>query len=172
MNTKYIRKQAIALKLGELLAGTCKYSPDTPAAYHSLIEPDHDALSDFQLRIAGMANRHFHDQLYVKEVQMVYDWCYRIGASVGHVLSQGTTGTWGVRMHELRDIIEVLNIPDFELLPIKSIINLYDSPARIMNYGVSENWLIITYKTNEDNEYENTWDTVVYWKDLEMLRKQ
>jgi hypothetical protein len=167
MNTKQIRKQAIALQLGDLFKGTCQYSPDTPAS-KGLIEPDIYALSELRHSLVYLASRHFCDDLHENDVLNVVEFCTRVGSRCGHVLSNGwTTGTWGTRISALNDILKVLAIPDGNLAPIGSRKTVYDIPCRITGYKVSSNWLEITY-TPLDPEVK-PWDACVHFSELEIL---
>lgn len=169
MNTAYIRKRSIAKILGSLLENTCIYSPETKARY-DLMEPDFDALRDFRLKLSNLAELHFHNKLDIEDVEEVYNWCYRIGASVGHVLSHGTTGTWGVRLSHLNDIVKALEIPDFDLLPRGSIIDMYGHSVEIVDYyKVSETWIVVKFRNT--NEYHHEWEGCVSWKDLNILKE-
>ena len=170
MDTNYVRKQAIALQLGDLLASSCKYSPTTPAA-RGLIEPDWDALKDFQIKVADMANLHFQDYLKLDDVKKVFDYCYRIGRSVGHVFSDNSwTGTWGVRLQELNNIMDILSIPDFELPKIGTVVEMYGIEVAIMKYEISESWLWVDYKPT--NEETNPFPVSISWRELSLWRNK
>jgi len=169
MNTQYIRKQAIALKLGELLTGTCKYSPKTPARW-GVIEPNVESLEVFQNEIATLARLHFLDALKSDDVQAVIGFCERVARPIGHLMSDGcTTGTWGVRLHELNEIIEVIKLEDFELLPFGTETVTYGIPVKILDYTVTEDWLVVKYE--QQGEYEGTFEDCVSWKNINNLKK-
>ena len=170
MDTAYVRKQAIACQLGDLLKSSCQYSPTTPAA-RGLIEPDWDALYDFQIKLSLMAKAHFDDNLTLDHVKRVYDFCWRIGRSVGHVMSDNcTTGTWGVRLSELKNLMDIISIPDFELPKIGTVMEMYGIPSAIVRYEISENWLWVEYKPI--NKEVNQFPVSISWKELPLWRNK
>lgn len=170
MDTSYVRKQAIACQLGDLLKSSCQYSPTTPAA-RGLIEPKWDALYDFQIKLAEMAKLHFQDRLDINLVKKCYDFCWRIGRSVGHVMSDNcTTGTWGVRLQELNNLMDIISIPDFELPKIGTVVEMYGIPSSIVKYEICENWLWVNYKPI--NEEVNPFPVSISWKELSLWRNK
>jgi hypothetical protein len=164
MNTKQIRKEAIALQLGELFKHTCTYSSDSPARW-GLIEPDIYALAQFRQDLAFLAGRHFLDDLNEKNVHQVLDFCNKIGRRCGHVLGDGwTTGTWGVRISALENILKILDLPDLELPKVGTARTVYEVPCKITGYKVTENWLWVTYSPDDPEVYQI--EKSISWKEF------
>jgi len=167
MNTKEIKKKAIAIGLGYLLTQSCTYSPETQARWDSM-EPNVEALRDFQHLLARFAFAHFKNELDEILVNSAISFCTIVGRKVGHVLSQGTTGTWGVRISELENIKKILMLPDYELHPIGTTIELYGDSVKIINYKIDVNWIVVKYRPTDPEV--NEWEACYYYNDLEQLR--
>jgi len=171
MNTQYIKKQAIAKQLGEIMENACKYSPTTPAKYGN-IEPDTNALANFILKIAHLTWLHFLDELTEAEVMEAYDFCYKVGYSVGHVLSQGTTGTWGVRLSDLDNILEILRIEDFETVGYHDTIIVLDKyEMKIDTIKINANWVWVEGEITNEFGYVEKFPVDFSWKEIYNLKK-
>lgn len=171
MNTQTVKKTAIAKQLGELLEGTCRYSPETQARFDAM-EPDTYALREFMGMLASMASAHFENNLDKEAVQYVIDFCYQVGYRVGHILSQGLTGTWGVRISQLENIKKILDIPDFEMVTTGDLIlvlNKYDGEIKQIEINSSCVW--VTVKITNEYEYEEEFPMDFSWKNIDKLRK-
>lgn len=169
MNTQYIKKMAIAKQLGEMLEHSCKYSPTTPAQ-HGFIEPDTNALAIFQTKVSWLAYRHFHDLLTRNDVMEVHKYCYNIGYSVGHILSQGRTGTWGVRLAQLENIMAILEIEDFDIAGYGNYVTVLDKyNAEIKSIQIESNWIWMNVEF--ENEYGHTENFPISydWKELRKI---
>ena len=171
MNTQHMKKNAIAKQLGEMLTHSCQYSPETPASWGK-IEPDTNALAIFQTKISWMAHRHFENILTIQDVEEVYNYCYKIGYSVGHVLSQGTTGSWGVRLSQLNNIIEILQVEDFETVGRGDFIAVLDKyEMKIERVEISANWVWIHGKITNEYGYVEEFPISYNWNDVYKLAK-
>lgn len=171
MNTQHIKKMAIAKQLGEMLEHSCKYSPKTPASWGN-VEPDTNALAIFQTKTSWFAYRHFNDILTIQDVLEVYDYCYKIGYSVGHVLSQGTTGTWGVRLSQLNNIMEILQIEDFETVghgDFITVLNKYQ--MEIERVEIETSWVWVHGKFTNEYGYVEQFPINYSWKEIGQLAK-
>lgn len=144
LNTKWVRKNAVSEILGDLFTHTCKYSPDTPAAGNSLIEPDVDSLGAFRGMLAHLADLAFNDELTVHNVSALQRYVRTVGYPLGHVTSGYLTGTWGVRFSDLDTLKQALSIPDYDLLPMKTPVQVYGEEWFVYEYRVHTNWLFIT----------------------------
>ena len=143
MNVEMIKKDAISQQLGKLLSGVCKYSPETPAARGEPIEPDKNALYQFSDEISILAKCHFVNALDIRQIEgLLKNFVYPIAENYGHLRYDGaTTGTWGVRISQLKNIIDILKIPGNLKFPkVGDIITLYTIPSKIKSYEISYNW--------------------------------
>ena len=166
MNVEMIKKDAISQELGKLLSGVCKYSPDTLAAWENLIEPNIPALMEFVLEIGSLAKVHFLDALLIEDVKDTLHFCEKVARECGHLRYDGaTTGTWGVRISQLRNIIDILKIQDdIEFPKVGDIVTLYTIPSKIKSYEISTTWLFVYLEPldSEVNEFSISYN----WKEL------
>ena len=170
MNTAYIRKQAIAIILGDLLKDACIHSPDDMAR-DGFMEPNKPALEEFQKSLAELANSHFWNALSINDVQGVVDFCHTVGREVHHIWSDGSTmGTWGNRFCELRQIQKVLKIDDFELIERGTNFQSYGETYKLVSYGRPwKTWLAVTLGAPARWGWDNFENTISY-DDLVCLR--
>lgn len=168
MNTAHIRKVAISKCLAELMEDSCKFSPDTPARW-GVIEPNIPALMQFIDMTGRLVKLHFQNKLTIGDVEDVIEFCKDIARPIGHLMSDGcTTGTWGVRLSDLDNIIEILEIPDFDLLPLKSPYITYGITCKIKEYhSIDTNWIVVRF-TPDDNEMQE-FEDCVYWKNIHLF---
>ena len=167
MNVEMIKKDAISQQLGKLLSGVCKYSPETPAARGEPIEPDKNALYQFADEISRMAKIHFMTKLSIEDIESVLkDLVYPIAENYGHLRYDGaTTGTWGVRISQLKNIIDILKIrDDIEFPKVGDIVTLYTIPSKIKSYEISTTWLFVYLEPldSEINDYSISYN----WEEL------
>ena len=166
MNVEMIKKDAISQQLGKLLSGVCKYSPETPAARGEPIEPNIPALMEFVLEIGSLAKVHFLDALIIEDVKDTLHFCEKVARECGHLRYDGaTTGTWGVRISQLENIIDILKIrDDIEFPKVGDIVTLYTIPSKIKSYEISTTWLFVYLEPldSEINDYSISYN----WKEL------
>lgn len=159
LNTAWVRQQAGCELLGELFAGTCKYLPHETGAYDSPIEPDQPALIEFRKILAELAGLHSIGELSEEVVRGAKKFVRNTGSKYGHVTSAYTTGTWGVRLSELGTLVELLNVPDYCLPRIGSLIPIYEELWAIKEYRVSTNWLFIKIENDHASfEVNKSWN--------------
>ena len=167
MDTQIIKKLAIAKILGSLFEGTCQYSYLVKTAWNYPIEPDIKALDKFRIKLSHLAELHFENLLDLDDcfvVKDVIEFTRIVGSEYGHVTSSYTTGTWGVRHSTLHDILDVLNIPDYDLLPVTSPYKFYDLDCIIDSYEISKfNFWV---KLHPTNGIANDFSIDFSWKDL------
>jgi hypothetical protein len=166
MDTTRIQKNAISQIIGDLFAGTCLYSPGTQAAYHGPIEP-HE-LNTFRGILGRLAENHYKDQLTAADVENAIQYCERTGREYGHVSPSFLTGTWGVRIGALKDILKLLALDWFDLLPLKSTIDLYENKWIIANYSINKTFLAV--KLESINPDVNGFEYCLDYNDLETVK--
>lgn len=164
MNTVIIKKESISKCLGELFQNTCIYSPVDTGAYNCIIEPDIKALKELRFMLSGLAEKHFLNMLTIQDVLTVQDYVKQVGYKHGHYTYSYLTGTWGVRYTELDNIINILNIPEFELPRVKSDYKIYDLDCTIYSYSITGNylWIELEPKNHEINRFKIDFN----WRDL------
>lgn len=166
MNTQYVRKIAISKQLGEMMENICKYSPSDTVARGGSIEPDEAALFQFSDEISRFAKLHYKNSLTIRDIGNA------IKFYVGHVFSDGSnTGTWGVRISDLYDLIKILEIPDFELISYESEIMWHGSPIKVISFHPESNWMAVKFQNTSSEGEIHEWENCIYWRDLEILKK-
>jgi len=168
MNTFHVKKEAISKQIGKLLEEVSKYSPDTPARW-GLMEPMQSELSEFALKLPNLSWLNFLNELTVEEVKNVYNFCWKVGQQCGHVMSDNcTTGTWGCRISALENIINILNVENFELPTRGDLFTAYNINAivekiEVEYYGI---WIFIKPVDENINSFSVTYD----WKTIGELK--
>ena len=172
MDTKQIKKEAIAKLLGHILTGCCKYSPNDPTAWGDSMEPDIPALGEFVNIVGYMAKCHLEDNLSEFDLNMAEDFVRQVGQRCHHIWSDGTTtGTWGVRLQEIGELREIVNLGEFSLPEIGTEIEMWGYKVMIVKYEVTENWVVVTYHYDNGEYGVQEWGDVIYWNKLEKFAK-
>lgn len=166
MNTRVLKQRAIAMMLGWMFEFTCVYTPDVDNRWGTPIEPDVPNLNEFRILLAELARLHQDCKLTVDDLQDAKKFVRKVGFEHGHVTGSYLTGTWGVRYSELGDIIEMLNMPDGELLPVGATITMYGNDYKIEEYKISQFHLGVYISPENDDSLERPWSFTVAWDSI------
>ena len=164
--TNIVKHTASNKILTSLFEGCNEYNNSEMAAYNNIMEPDIEGLNNFRsmLNFGGelIRNEDFTGlKIFINDT--LIPMVNRIGSKYGHVTYSYTTGTWGVRLGQLKDILKVLALTDVPYLYNKTGM-IYDIKIKITEIRINghELWLKLEPENKEVNSFEIylTWDNI------------
>jgi len=168
MNNQYIKKNVIAKKLGELLTGTCQYSPDTLCRDDNKIEPVN--MMEFRNILSDLAEIHFQNKLTLSDISEVLNYVYKVRNPLGIVTSRYTYGAWVVRYNELKDIQKILNIPNFDMIKEGMKFTYYNQEYTLKSgYKIDSSFFVVTVQSVEYPE-SNSFEYCFNYFDIEIFK--
>lgn len=152
--------------LTSIFKGCNEYNNSEMGAYNCIIEPDIEGLNNFRsmLNFGGelIRNEDFTGlKIFINDT--LIPMVNKIGSKYNHITYSYTTGTWGVRLGQLKDILKVLTLTDIPYLYNKTGM-MYETRIKIINVriGTHELWLKLEPENKEVNSFEInlTWDNL------------
>lgn len=164
--TLYVKKEGSKELLSDMFKHSITYDNSDTGAYNSIIEPDIDALIVFQHSLCDLGNKirttSFNQAIDYIQYNLI-PFVRAVGMHYDHITDRYTTGTWGVRYHQLQDMLDLLNIVDIPFCTGK-IINWYDTTWKIKSFTVTSYDLWLDLEPVERNV--NGFKANLSWKNL------